>query len=248
MVASSPDSRRRPIAPTPAGALAATLAIALAVFGVPVALAQQEEINLEAASSDFDRRNERLIFQQVRIQQGDMVISADVAESRDLDFSDGSWLFRGDVRISSPMGEIESERATASFIDHRLAAATAEGAPARFTRTLPEPEPRVVRGTANRIIYDLSEGVLELSGQAALRDGLREVSGGRLLYRIAEDRLIASADDEGSDRVRIIITPPGDAEEPQGDGIPGETPGPPDEPPPSEPPPSDPPPGGTSAP
>lgn len=208
MVDSSPDSRRRPVTLTPGATLAATLAAAVALLCASSATAQQAEINLEAASSDFDRRNERLVFQQVRIQQGDMVISADVAESRNLDFSDGSWLFEGDVRISSPMGEIESATATVSFRDHRLATATAEGTPARFTRTLPEPEPRLVRGTANRITYNLAEGVLELAGQAALRDGLREVSGGRLLYRIAEDRLIASADDEGGDRVRIVITPP----------------------------------------
>lgn len=214
MVDSSPDSCRRPVVLTPAGTLAATLAAAMALLGAPSAGAQQAEINLEAASSDFDRRNERLVFQQVRIQQGDMVISADVAESRNLDFSNGSWLFEGNVRISSPMGEIQSATATVSFLDHRLAAATAEGTPARFTRTLPEPEPRLVRGTANRITFNMAEGVLELAGQAALRDGLREVSGGRLLYRIAEDRLIASADDEGSDRVRIVITPPDEEQDP----------------------------------
>jgi lipopolysaccharide export system ATP-binding protein len=119
-------------------------------------------------------------------------------------------LFEGDVRISSPVGVIESERATIRFADHRLLRATAEGAPARFSRTMPEPEPRRVTGTANRIDYDLGRGELELSGQAALRDGVREVSGGRLVYRIAEDRLLASADEEGTDRVRIVITPPGE--------------------------------------
>jgi ABC-type multidrug transport system fused ATPase/permease subunit len=67
----------------------------------------------------------------------------------------------------------------------------------------------VVTATANRIVYDLARDELELAGQAVLRDGVREVSGGRLLYRISEDRLIASADDEGTDRVRIVITPPG---------------------------------------
>lgn len=204
-----PDFRSRHILPLSACALCAVLALLLA----PPVHGQQQEITLDAASSDFDRRNERLVFQEIRIQQGEIVISADQAESRDLDFSRGSWLFQGNVRISSPMGEIESARATVNFTDHRLGRATAEGTPATFTRTLPEPENRTVTGAAERILYDLVEGELELAGKATLRDGLREVSGGRLVYRIAEDRLIASTDEEGVDRVRIIITPPEDEQD-----------------------------------
>lgn len=206
MAASSPDCRSRRAPPTLAPALLGLLALC----GVQPLDAQQpqQEITLEAASSDFDRRNERLVFRQVRIQQGDTVVSANEAESRDLDFSRGTWLFQGNVRIRSPMGDIESARATISFASHRLSKATAEGTPASFSRTMPGPEARVVTATANRIVYDLARDELELAGQAVLRDGIREVSGGRLLYRISEDRLIASADSEGADPVRIVITPP----------------------------------------
>ena len=212
MAASYPDPRRWRIPTVRRRAFAAALAFLAAITAPPLAAQQQQEITLDAASSDFDRRNERLVFQEVRIQQGAISISADSAESRDLDFSRGSWLFLGNVRINSPMGDIAAERATISFADHRLGKATAEGAPARFSRTMPEPDARRVNGTANRIVYDLAGGELELAGQATLRDGVREVSGGRLVYRIAEDRLIASTDDTGTDRVRIVITPPGDDE------------------------------------
>jgi lipopolysaccharide export system protein LptA len=231
MAASSPDYHRRQALPsrtrTPAGVLAvvltAVLTAVLAVAAAPASAQVQQEITLEATSSDFDRRNERLVFREVRVQQGDTVISADQAESRDLDFSRGSWTFTGNVRISSPAGDIQAARATVAFTDHQLARATADGAPARFSRTMPPPEARTVRGTANRIVYDLAAGELELAGQASLRDGVREVSGGRLVYRIAEDRLIASAEEDGSDRVRIVITPPGqndpgEAEPDGGDG------------------------------
>lgn len=206
MVASSPEfPRRRTIAPGACVLAAAGVFLA----GSPV-LAQQQEITLDAASSDLDRRNERLVFQEIRIQQGDLIVSADQAQSRDLDFSRGSWTFTGNVVITGPMGRIESERATVRFADHRLQKATAEGSPARFSRTMADPEARRVSGTARRIDYDLGRGELELAGQAALRDGVREVTGGRLLYRIAEDRLIASAEDngDGDERVRIVITPP----------------------------------------
>ena len=209
MAVSSPDfARTRPGSPW---ALAALLALALAT-GAP-ALAQQQEILLEAASSDFDRRGEKLLFRDVRIQQGDIVITAAEAETRDLEFSSGEWQFRGNARIDGPMGSIAAERATIGFSNHQLQFAVAEGDPARFTRTMPGPEARRVDGTANRISYDLGEGELALQGQARLSDGVREASGARLVYRIAEDRLIASADEQGTERVRIIITPPEDGNE-----------------------------------
>jgi lipopolysaccharide transport protein LptA len=167
-------------------------------------------ILLEAASSDFDRRGERLLFRDVRIQQGDIVITAAEAETRDLEFSSGQWEFRGNARIDGPMGSIQADRATIGFSNHQLQFAVAEGAPAEFNRTMPGPEARRVNGTANRISYDLRAGELSLQGQARLSDGVREASGARLVYRIAEDRLIASADEEGTERVRIIITPPED--------------------------------------
>ena len=225
MAVSFPDLRSS--RPGPGGAVALLgLALLLGGNAVPAQQAQQE-ITLDAESSDFDRRNERLLFRQVRIQQGNIVVSADQAESRDLDFSRGSWQFDGNVRIRSPMGDIDSARATIAFANHRLSKATADGAPARFARTMPGPEARRVTAAANRIVYDLARDELELTGQAVLRDGLREVSGGRLLYRISEDRLIASADEQGADRVRIVITPPeGDAADREGDNEePGPAPG-----------------------
>ncbi len=106
------------------------------------------------------------------------------------------------------MGSILANRATISFSNHELRLAVAEGTPAEFNRTMPGPEARRVNGTANRISYDLAAGELALQGQARLTDGVREASGARLVYRIAEDRLIATADESGTERVRIIITPP----------------------------------------
>jgi len=191
---------------------------ALVLAGGAPAHAQQQEILLEAASSDFDRRGERLLFRDVRIQQGDIVITAAEAETRDLEFSSGQWEFRGNARIDGPMGSIEADRATIRFSNHQLQVAVAEGAPAEFTRNMPGPEARRVNGTANRISYDLGQGELSLQGQARLTDGVREASGARLVYRIAEDRLIASADEQGSERVRIVITPPEEGNEDDQDG------------------------------
>lgn len=203
MAASVPDNRR---------SRSRCAAWLLALAAVAPAAAQQaqpqQEILLEAASSDFDRRGERLVFRDVRIQQGDIVITAANAETRDLEFASGTWEFSGDVRFDGPMGSIMADRASIGFNNHRLDFARAEGAPARFARTMPGPEARRVDGTANQISYDVGAGELTLRGQAMLRDGIREASGASLVYRIAEDRLIASADEEGGERVRIVITPP----------------------------------------
>jgi lipopolysaccharide transport protein LptA len=111
------------------------------------------------------------------------------------------------------MGSIEADRANIDFSEHRLEFTRAEGAPARFARTMPGPEARLVTGTANEISYDVKAGEVTLQGRALLTDGIREASGARLVYRIAEDRLIASADEEGGERVRIVITPPEEPEE-----------------------------------
>jgi hypothetical protein len=107
MAASSPD-----FPPTagesPAAAWACVPAVLAALLlAAPFALGPAAaEITLEAESSDFDRRNERLVFREVRIQPGRSRRSlADDAESRDLDFSRGSWLFRGNVQDLEPDGQ-----------------------------------------------------------------------------------------------------------------------------------------------
>ena len=212
MAAFSPESRAHRARRRAAWLLALAAVAPVAAQQAPQA---QQEILLEAASSDFDRRGERLLFRDVRIQQGDIVITAATAETRDLEFTSGTWEFSGDVRLDGPMGSIESDRASIWFTNHRLEFARAEGAPARFARTMAGPEARLVQGTANQISYDLAAGELTLQGQARLSDGLREASGARLVYRIAEERLIASADEEGQERVRIIITPPEEEPEPE---------------------------------
>ena len=63
-------------------------------------------------------------------------------------------------------------------------------------------------GSARKIEYNAAAGEVALTDQAVMRDGAREVSGGRLLYRMLEDRLIASTGQTGDERVRVVIEPP----------------------------------------
>lgn len=172
------------------------------------ALAQPAPIVLDADSSEFDRGNGRVVFTRVRVEQGNTVVTADRAESADIDFADSSWELSGNVRISTGMGGIESSSARLTFRNHRLMNATALGAPARFNRTVTDGKAREVTGSAQRIEYNAAAGEVVLTDQAVMRDGGREVSGGRLLYRMLEDRLIASTGQTGEERVRVVIEPP----------------------------------------
>jgi lipopolysaccharide transport protein LptA len=185
--------------------------LVLLAGSVGAAVSQQLPITLDAASSEFDRRAGRLSFREVRIEQGQMVITAALAQADELDFARSKWRFTGDVHIETGMGTIDAGEAELTFVDHELREAEALGEPARFSRQMPEADGRLVTGTAGTISYDTREGEIVLAGNATVRDGLREVSGGRLLYRLAEDRLIASSDESGQERVRIVIAPPAES-------------------------------------
>lgn len=121
------------------------------------ASAQDVPIQLDAASTDFDRRNQRLLFEQVSIRRGPLGISADHADSSQLDFADSTWTFRGNVRIDSAQAAVSAAQATLQFADHRLRRATVEGGPAVLTHRADAQ----VRVTANRAVVEF--GTEELS-------------------------------------------------------------------------------------
>lgn len=108
--------------------LLATSAVLL-LSAAPVA-AQELPILLNAASTDYDRRNQRILFEQISIERGGLGIAAQQAESSQLDFADSTWVFRGNVRIHSDESEVTASVATMRFVEHQLQSATITGAPA----------------------------------------------------------------------------------------------------------------------
>lgn len=172
----------------------------------------REPIALEAASSEFDGASGLLVFRSIRISQGLFSISADKAEASELDFSASNWDFSGQVVIRGEGASILADQARLEFLDHRLRITRASGAPATFERQQTE-DFRAISGDARTIEYDHEQQVLVLSGDARLLDGTNEVSGSRLIYRVAEDRVMAGSDDGGEQRVRITITPPSGGED-----------------------------------
>jgi len=161
-------------------------------------------VTLEARSSDFDYRSQVLVFAGVVIVQGEVRIVAEHARATGLDFEDSQWEFSGQVRITVPGGALASDQARVRFSAGAIATAAASGAPASFEQ---QREAELARGHATRIDYDHSRGTVELAGDAWLTDGRNEISGTRLVYSLATQRVVARSGEQGGEPVRITIRP-----------------------------------------
>lgn len=189
-------------------ALAALAAPPPRAAGVlPAKAALRAPISLVAQSSEIDYRSNQLVFRKVKITQGTMSVSADLAHATGLDFDNSHWVFHGHVHVVLGNGELRSSDADITFADKLLARATVHGTPAQFSQLDPK-SGRLVLGRAKRIDYDVRKGVVEFAQDAWLSDGRSQIRGESLKYDIAARRVIAKAADQGKSRVHITITPP----------------------------------------
>ncbi len=162
-------------------------------------------ITLNADSSDFDYESSRLIFRGLQLEQGELLIKADVAETDKLDFAEGEWTFTGNVSIKAETASLYCEEATLRFLNHQLASAELSGAPARFEQRLEE-SGKINTGEAMRMTYQLDKGVLELQQSARFADGTNEISGDMITYDVVGRHLSAGSGASGP--VKILIEPP----------------------------------------
>ena len=167
-------------------------------------------IALDADSSEFDRKNDRLLFHGLRITQGVLGIEADDAEATRLDFEESLWVFTGNVIIDSGDTRAYADKAEMLFQDHQLKSAIMRGSPARFEQKRLEAD-ELTQGHSLVMEYDLETGVIRMSEDAWISDGANEVSGARITYDLVKEYITADADDSG--QVRMKITPP-DKDEP----------------------------------
>ena len=84
--------------------------------------------------------------------------------------------------------------------------ASVRGRPATFERDATE-ESRALSGGADTIEYDVAASSLTLRGNARILDGKNEILGSTLEYELESQRLVASSDESGDNRVRITVTP-----------------------------------------
>lgn len=181
------------------------LAVAAARAQAPAFQPQADlPIDLDAASSEFDRRNNRLVFRRMQIAQGPLRITADVGEATRLDFENARWLFTGNVVIENEGARVFCDAAELTFLGHELRTAKLTGAPARFEQE--RPAAKRTEGRAATIDYDVRAATIRLAGDAWLSDGANEVSGERIAYDLRREYV--TAEGAGTGQVRMRINPP----------------------------------------
>lgn len=166
----------------------------------------QQPIDLQAASSDFDYKNNSLRFRRVKITQGAMQVSAQEANASGLNFDNSQWKFTGDVQILVPDGKLNSDSAQVSFQNNQIVKAVIKGKPASFEQKLKEKD-QVAQGKAETIEYDVQASTVQLVGQAWLTDGPNQIRGNTLIYDIGKQRVVANPNEKDPGGVHIIITP-----------------------------------------
>jgi lipopolysaccharide transport protein LptA len=163
-------------------------------------------INLEAASSDFDYRNETLLFRRVKVTQGGLQVEALEAHATGLNFENSKWDLKGQVRITVPDGKLFADEATVTFRDNDIVSATVRGSPATFEQRL-ETTRQLAQGRARTIEYDVRKDTVRLVGDAWLTDGQNEIRGNTLIYDIGRQRVAANPGETEPGGVRITINP-----------------------------------------
>jgi lipopolysaccharide export system protein LptA len=191
-------------------ALAAGLGAAPAAQAAPAKRVQQA-IVLDADSFDGGLASNKITFHKVRINQGEMSISADlgqgVQKKSGIDFDNSVWNFRGNVKISMDHGQLNSDDAQITFVKQLLATAEANGKPATFEQKI-EKTGKVAEGRADTIDYDAGKHLVRLTNDAWLSDGQTEIRGQSLKYDMLAQSIIADPAEQNSQRVHIVITPP----------------------------------------
>ncbi len=183
------------------------LAVLALLGAVPLARAQtglpagnsELPINLEAASSDFDYKNNTLLFKRVKITQGGLEVTAQQANATGLEFDNSEWRLQGDVQITVPGGKLQSSEARVMFRNNAIASASIKGSPAQFEQQLKERN-QVARGRAGSIDYDVKAATVRLTGDAWLSDGNNEIRGNTLVYDIGRRAGAGQPEREGSGR------------------------------------------------
>ena len=191
------------------------LAVSALTWLLPASLHAQSDdlrlpISLDADSTAYDGKSSMLMFEGLRLTQGNIGIVADEGRATQLDFEDSVWHFSGNVVIDVENGRMASDSADLEFSGYELRLATILGSPATFEMRRPGSDDRTY-AEAERLVYKFDEGVVEFTGNAMIAEGGNQISSSYLVYNILEQRINASSGGEGDPRVRITYTP-GEAE------------------------------------
>jgi lipopolysaccharide transport protein LptA len=176
----------------------AAIALLAACASAPAQDRAQLPIQLTASSLNFDSQKGVVEYGAVTITQGGIRITADRAVTTGVDFDDSKWQFSGTVRITTPESALASDTAEVRFAGGEIQSAAITGGPATFEQKRNED---LAQGRARRIDYDLKRGTVELAGDAWLTDGKTEITGEKLVYSTANQRVVSQ------EQVLITIQP-----------------------------------------
>ena len=188
----------------------------------PIAAAQVTDLDMrlpmdiDADNTTIDGKNSMIVFNGLRLTQGQVSIQADEGRATRMELEDSYWNFKGNVVIDVGTGRIECDAAELLFDEFRLRQAIVVGSPAtyRLQRAGSEDE---TYAEAGRLKYDVDNGVIEFSEQATITEGGNQISSNVLVYNIAKQRIDADSTGEQDGRVRITYTPANGVELPSGD-------------------------------
>jgi len=164
------------------------------------------DIHLESAGTEVDAVTKQIRLPKVRIWQAGYEIQADLAEAKGLNFDDSQWNFTGKVRITTPQGSANADRAVVKFVQNRITEFHIVGQPATFEQHSSTLQLQA-QGRAEVIDYLLESNSVRLSTRAWIKYGENEFSGQSVVYDMTNQRILANPDEQQGQRVHITISP-----------------------------------------
>jgi len=130
------------------------------------------------------------------------------ADGVEFDEAANRSVYRGNVILVQGSLRLQADRVTVEHRGRQPAKIIAEGGPVRFQQ-MPDDGEQLVKGRAKTAEYEIASEELVLIGEALLTQGNDSFSSDRIVYDRETARVKAGAAAQGSERVRITITPPG---------------------------------------
>jgi len=165
------------------------------------------QIEVEGDNLDGNLRKNFTELKNVTITGCDARIDARLARFTKLDFEDSRWTFEGNVqiRMDSPQGSLSSDQAIVSFRNNQIDKVDIIGKPARFQQKRSD-SAATAYGRAGQIVYELRAGTVNLTDNAWVCDGTKEMRSAKLVYDLNKQTANASSGPNGQ-RVKLTIDP-----------------------------------------
>lgn len=139
-------------------------------------------------------------------RQSDLTMPIDVrADKSEYDERAGTQTLSGNVEISQGTMRITADRIAIQLKDNALSEITGTGTPIRFEQENEAGE--LMRGEAQKIVYDALSGTLILEGSATLRQPRQNLVSERITFD-ARTQKVSAEGGGATGRVNIQIQPP----------------------------------------